>query len=198
MTILSHRQPLVAVFGSSTLREGEPAYEEARKLGHALAEQGAAVMTGGYGGAMAACSRGAHDAGGHVVGVTVELFEPRGPANPWVRERVHTPDLYARLRHLVHEADGFVAVTGSIGTLTEVFLTWTMVSVDGRPHAPIVLMGGHWHAWLEATRGPGMVPEHLFRFVDVADTPDQAARLVVRGIAQSRAGRLAPAGGGGA
>ncbi|HEV2105128.1 MAG TPA: LOG family protein [Candidatus Eisenbacteria bacterium] len=198
MTILSHRQPLVAVFGSSTLREGEPAYEEARKLGRALAEQGAAVMTGGYGGAMAACSRGAHDAGGHVVGVTVELFESRGPANPWVRERVHTPDLYARLRHLVHEADGFVAVTGSIGTLTEVFLTWTMVSVDGRPHAPIVLMGRHWHAWLEAHRAPGMVPEHLFRFVDVADTPDQAARLVVLGIARSRAGRLAPAGGGGA
>jgi uncharacterized protein (TIGR00730 family) len=183
----SHRQPIVAVFGSSTLRESDAAYEEARQLGRALAEHGLAVMTGGYAGAMAACSRGAHEVGGHVVGVTVEMFEARSPVNPWVRERVHTPDLFERLRHLVHEADAFIAVTGSIGTLTELFLVWTMVSVEGRPHAPIVLMGAHWRAWLEQHRAPGFVPEHLFRFVEVADTPAQAAAAVLAGLERARA-----------
>ena len=71
---------------------------EARELGAELARRGVATMTGGYGGAMAAASRGAHEAGGHVIGVTVDLFERRGPVNPWVRERVHTPDLFERLR----------------------------------------------------------------------------------------------------
>ena len=69
------RTPLIAVYGSSTARESERAWRLAYDLGGELARAGAAVMTGGYGGIMAACSRGAHEAGGHVVGVTVELFE---------------------------------------------------------------------------------------------------------------------------
>jgi len=195
---LSHRQPIVAVFGSSTLREDEPAFEEVRALGAELARQGLAVMTGGYGGAMAAASRGAHEAGGHVVGVTVELFEPRGPANAWVHERVHTPDIYARLRHLIETADAFVAVHGSIGTLTELFLTWTMLSVSARPAAPLVLMGSQWHAWLASHQAPEFVPARLFRFVEVADTPLDTARAVVDGIARARRAAAEEAAAGGA
>ncbi len=187
----AHRLPIVAVFGSSTAREPEAGWHEAHRLGAALARLGAATMTGGYDGAMAAASRGAHEAGGHVIGVTVDLFDSRGPVNPWVRERVHTPDLFERLRHLVHAADGYVAVAGSIGTLTEVFLVWTMVSVDGRAPAPIVLMGPQWHGWLDAHRGPQFIPPRLLRLIEVADTPERAAEAVLSGIARARATRAA-------
>ena len=85
MSIPAHRQPVVAVFGSSTLREGDPAWRAAHDLGAQLARRGCATMTGGYDGAMAATSRGAREAGGHVIGVTVDLFGapaslPAGPA----------------------------------------------------------------------------------------------------------------------
>lgn len=187
-----HRQPIVAVFGSSTVRESDAGWREARELGAALARRGAATMSGGYGGAMAAVSRGAHEAGGHVIGVTVELFERRGPVNPWVRERVHTPDLFERLRHLVHAADGFVVAAGSIGTLTELFLAWTLVSVEGREAAPIVLMGPHWRDWLDVHRGPAFVPERLHDLIEVADTPERAAEAVVAGIARFRGTSATP------
>ena len=182
-------RPLIAVYGSSTVDERDPSWRLAYELGRELGSAGADVMTGGYGGAMAAVSRGAHEAGGHVIGVTVELFEKRGPVNPWVRERVHTPDLFERLRHLVHTADGFVAVAGSIGTLTELFLVWTLVSVDGRDAAPIVLMGPQWHAWLELHRGPAFVPARLHGLIEVAETPERAAEAVVAGIARLRGAR---------
>ena len=181
----SGRQSVVAVFGSSTIQVSDPAYREIQDLGAELAGRGLAVMTGGYGGAMEAASRGAREAGGRVIGVTVELFERRGPVNPWVNERVHTPDLFARLKHLVHDADAFVAVTGSIGTLTELFLSWTMLSVSARPQAPLVLMGGHWRPWLEAHREPEFVPGHLFRFVEVADTPKATAKAVVEALGRN-------------
>lgn len=180
------QHPVVAVFGSSTMTENEPEYGRVVALGAELARAGMAVMTGGYNGAMAAASRGAREAGGHVIGVTVELFERRGPVNPWVDERVHTPDIYARLRHLVHSADAFVAVNGSIGTLTELFLTWTMLSVSARPPAPLVLMGAHWRGWIETHRGPGFVPAHLFEFVAVADTPQETARAVRDALDRAR------------
>lgn len=185
--VLDGRQPVVAVFGSSTLQEDSPAFAEVETLGAELARAGCAVMTGGYGGAMAAASRGAHGAGGRVIGVTVEMFEKRGPVNPWVTDRVHTPDLYERLRYLVREADAFVAVHGSIGTLTELFLAWTMVSVSARPQAPLVLMGPQWHRWLELHREPEFVPGHLFRFVEVADTPADTARAVSESLSRPAA-----------
>ena len=80
---MSHDRPLIAVFGSSTVQESDRAYRLAYELGRELALVGADVMTGGYSGTMEACSKGAHEAGGHVVGVTVELFEKRGPVNRW-------------------------------------------------------------------------------------------------------------------
>ena len=175
-------RPLIAVFGSSTVRETDPAWRLGFELGGELARAGAAVMTGGYGGLMAACSRGANEAGGHVVGVTVELFEKRGPVNRWVHERVHTHDLYERLRVIVTRADGFVTLPGSIGTLTELFLTWTLLSVSGRPSAPLVLLGDRWSDYLDAHRHPELVLPHLFEHVQVAATPAEAARRALSGI----------------
>jgi uncharacterized protein (TIGR00730 family) len=173
---MSSPRPCIAVFGSSTARPGEPAWELALDLGRELARAGADVMTGGYGGLMEACSQGAHEAGGHVVGVTVELFEARGPVNRWVHERVHTDRLTARLEHLVERAHGYVVLPGSIGTLTELFLVWTLVSVRGRAHAPIVLLGEHWPAFLEALRQPDLVVPHLFPYVEHASDAADAAR----------------------
>uniref|UniRef100_A0A832I1N5 LOG family protein n=1 Tax=Eiseniibacteriota bacterium TaxID=2212470 RepID=A0A832I1N5_UNCEI len=173
------RRPLVAVYGSSTVREGDRAYADALALGRALGAAGADVVTGGYGGVMEAASRGAHEAGAHVVGVTVELFERRGPVNPWVRERVHTPDLFERLRHITSRADGFVVAHGSVGTLTELFLTWNLLVADGRPQAPLVAFGAAWPALLRAARQPELVPDELFRYVREAATPEEAARLAL-------------------
>lgn len=187
-------RPRIAVFGSSTVRPGDAAYTLGLDLGRALATAGAEVVTGGYSGTMEAVSRGAHEAGGHVVGVTVDLFEPRGPANRWVRERVHTEHLYDRLRHLIETAAGYVVLPGSLGTLTELFLVWTLVSVDGRPRAPIVLLGEHWPGFLEALRHPDMVLPGLFQHVEVAAGAEDAARRALRAsVAESgRAGSGAP------
>ena len=176
-------RPLIAVYGSSSVRPGDPAYQLAHALGRAAAKAGAAVMTGGYHGTMEACSRGAHEAGGHVVGVTVELFEKRGPVNAFVKERVHTPDLYERLRHLLDRADAFIVLPGSLGTLNELFLTWTLVSVNGRPRAPIVLLGEHRDAFMKALHHPDMVVPALFEFVQVTADPEDAVKRALAGLA---------------
>lgn len=173
------RRPMIAVYGSSNVLEHEPAYRMSYELGRELAAAGADVMTGGYTGVMEAASRGAHEAGGHVVGVTVELFEKRGPANRWVRERVHTGTLFERIGHIVGRADGFVVAPGSIGTLAELFLTWNLLAAGARPAAPLVLMGPRWPSWLDAHRHPDLVLEPLFAHVQLAGTAHEAARRVL-------------------
>jgi uncharacterized protein (TIGR00725 family) len=78
----------ITVFGTARSKEGDADYEEARLLGRLLAEAGHTVCTGGYAGAMEAVSRGAHEAGGHVVGVTLEPWANKFQlqVNRWVRE----------------------------------------------------------------------------------------------------------------
>ncbi len=180
---MSARRPLIAVYGSATVQPGEPVYTLAFELGRALATGGADVMTGGYSGVMEACSRGAAEAGGHTVGVTVELFEARGPANAWVRERVHTADLFERLRTIVTRADGFLVLPGSVGTLAELFLTWNLLAAGGRPAAPFVLVGEPWEAWLAVQRHPQLVYPEMFEHVRIARTAAAGARAVLEGAA---------------
>ena len=84
----------VSVFGGSEPKEGMTAYTEAMELGRLLAERRHIVLTGGYIGTMEAVSRGAHEAGGHVIGVTcldIERWRPR-QANQWVIEEIKKED----------------------------------------------------------------------------------------------------------
>jgi uncharacterized protein (TIGR00730 family) len=172
-------KPRVAVFGSGTLAPGTPGFDFGVRLGAALARAGATVVTGGYRGAMEAVSRGATEAGGAAIGVTVDLYERRGPANPFLTERVHMRDLHERLRWLITNCDAFVVLPGSIGTLTELFLTWTLVSAGARPPAPIVLLGDGWRDVMARLRQPGWIPEEIARDLAFASDPEQAARLAL-------------------
>lgn len=168
---------IVAVFGSSTLTREEPAWAVAVELGERLARAGYAVMNGGYAGAMEAVSEGAANGGGPVIGVTTALFNHR-PANPHLSHREDTTTLLERLDYLVHVAAAFVVLEGSVGTMAELFLTWNLLAVDGRPQAPLVCLGGPYEEFMRAVTAPGLVVPELARFVEVARDPaDVVARI---------------------
>ena len=140
---------IVAVFGGSRVEERTPAWDEAYRAGRLLAEAGFIVMNGGYDGAMTAVSKGACEAGGHVVGVTCDLFSRLRP-NPWLTEERRTATLYERLTVMTREADGFLALRGSIGTLSELTLAWSLIYTGALPPRPLVLLGESYRRLLEA------------------------------------------------
>jgi uncharacterized protein (TIGR00725 family) len=65
----------ITVFGGSRCASDSPEYVEALRLGRLLVEAGFDVCSGGYYGVMEAISRGAHEAGGEVIGVTMNQFK---------------------------------------------------------------------------------------------------------------------------
>jgi len=133
---------VASVFGSAWVPQGHPEYEVAHRTGELLAGAGWAVMTGGYQGAIEAASRGAHSAGGHVIGVTVAAWEGRNRPNAWVAEERREPDLVRRLGTLVR-ADALIAVGGGVGTLAEVALSWNLIQKH-QTAAPLILLGERW------------------------------------------------------
>jgi uncharacterized protein (TIGR00730 family) len=147
MTPLNPRL-VVSVFGSRYPTEGQEDYDSARRLGRLLAQNGYAVCTGGYSGIMEAVSRGAREAGGRAIGVTVQSF--KGSANPYVSEEIRTPTLFARLEKLMSLGNAYVVFRGGMGTLAELCLAWNLVQMNQfLTPRPIFLYGQFWQAILE-------------------------------------------------
>ena len=137
--------PIAVVFGSNSPQEGDLDYAAARQLGYSLAQAGYVIATGGYFGTMEAASRGAKEAGGHVIGVTTSIFDGvRLHPNIYLDEEIKFPTLFQRLHHLVTMADAWVALPGGIGTLSEVALTWSLMQVGEMQRQPFVLVGDQW------------------------------------------------------
>jgi len=112
-------------FGASKVTDTK-LYEEGIELGRFLAEKGYKVKCGGYGGLMEAVSKGVKQAGGEVIGITLEYFDEIRPKNPYLTERIPAKNLFERLKKLIDGSDIFIAQTGSIGTLNEIFMVWAL------------------------------------------------------------------------
>lgn len=141
----------VTVFGGSQPKQGDEAYAEAYQLGKLLAEAGHAVLTGGYIGTMEAASKGANEAGGHVIGVTCTDIEHwRGiGANAWVKEERKFKTLQERLDGLISGCDAAIALPGGPGTLTEIGLMWNLMIIDAIHRRPLILVGRGWQSMLD-------------------------------------------------
>jgi uncharacterized protein (TIGR00730 family) len=139
----------VTVFGGS--RPDGRGYEQALELGKLLGGAGFAVLTGGYIGTMEAVSRGAAEAGGHVIGVTCDEIEAWRPTRPnrWVMEERRFPTLRQRISALIEGCDAAIALPGGPGTLTEIMQMWNLLLIGAIPPRPLILVGQGWHATIE-------------------------------------------------
>lgn len=170
---------IITVFGSSRPQEGEAGYEEARRLGVALAKNGFAVCSGGYGGVMAAVSRGTKEAGGATYGVTAEFFK-KAKLNAWVDHEIRVKTWEERLFELVRRGDGFVACKGGTGTLVELAVVWEMLNKSVIQPKPFAVLGDFWEPVLERVREvelghPAPWGEANGRLIHATATPEESA-----------------------
>lgn len=139
---------LVAIFGSSSVEPDSPRWVDAEAAGARFATAGFGVITGGYSGTMAAASKGAVEAGGEAIGVTVpSVFVRRSRANPYVTEEVEALSLTERLGILTDRALGALVLPGSIGTAAELVVAWNINHVvrrHGGRRLPTVAVGEEW------------------------------------------------------
>lgn len=174
---------VIAVFGASQTRSGEPAYEAGVDCGKRLAEAGLAVATGGYGGIMEAVCRGAAEAGGPTIGVTAPtVFPDRAGANPWVQHELRSAGLIERIGLLTSMANGCIAMPGSLGTLAELLIAWNLAFLApfaDRTYGPIVAVGATWQQMLPELTNQ---LETDGSFVTTVGTVEEAVKTVVAAL----------------
>ena len=168
----------ISVFGGSHPKPGDPLYQDALHLGKSLAKNGYILLNGGYIGTMEALSRGAAEAGGHVIGVTRDQIETWRPvkANPWVTEEWHYASLQERIFALIENCDAFLALPGGIGTLAEIMLAWNLLLTHCISPRPLILIGTGWQVTIRhfiAEQGE-FIPENQHQWISFVPDVDSA------------------------
>ena len=166
-------------------------YEKARAFGKVVANYSAPkephdklfICTGGGPGIMQAANRGAYEADGVSVGLSIALPMEEA-ANPYVTPELSFKFHYFALRkmHFMMRAKALVAFPGGFGTLDELFEVITLVQTRKSKQVPIVLFGSDY--WKRLINFDVLIEEgvvspqdlDLFRY---ADEP-QAAWDVIR------------------
>ena len=109
-------KPIIGVMGGS--KATRKVAEMAEELGRLIAERGWTLLNGGRNvGVMAASARGAHQAGGTVIGILPD--RKKSKASPDLDYVIATGMRDARNMINVLSSDVVIACKGSLGTLTE-------------------------------------------------------------------------------
>jgi uncharacterized protein (TIGR00730 family) len=165
-------------------------YEQAKAFGRIVAEYSAGkeprdmlfVCTGGGPGIMEAANRGAHEAEGISVGLSIALPMEEA-ANPYVTPALSFKFHYFALRkmHFMMRAKALVAFPGGFGTLDELFEVITLVQTRKARQVPIVLFGSDY--WKRLINFDLLVEEGVVSPTDLdlfqfADDPQVAWDLI--------------------
>lgn len=131
----------VTVFGSSMVKETDSSYQKARSLCKKIVEETKySVITGGGPGIMEAANRGAFEARGNSLGITIKLPREQN-TNSYITDNISLTYFFARKVCLSFSAEAYIFFPGGFGTLDELFEILTLVQTKKIQPVPIILVG---------------------------------------------------------
>lgn len=131
----SQRLESACVFCGSSDEADAEFLNAAGALGKSLADAGIKLVYGGGGvGLMGAVARGAHHAGGEVLGIIPTFLVGKERALEMV-EHIIVDNMHERKMLMFQRSDSFVILPGGIGTLEEVveLLSWRRLDLHAKP-----------------------------------------------------------------
>ncbi len=149
----------------------------ARALGRSIAERGIElVYGGGHVGLMGEVADAALQAGGEVTGVITDYLVGREVAHRGLTSLEIVSTMHERKARMMELSDAFAVLPGGLGTLEELFETWTWghMGLHVKP-VGLVDVGGFWQplrTLIEQQVAAGFVPERSLANLHVRATPD--------------------------
>jgi len=138
--------PSVSFYGSTRVKEGHPYYEKVRNLTFRIAKElGYAILSGGGPGIMEAANRGAFEAGGKSVGLTIKLPTEQ-IANPYITDEIQFHFFFTRQSAMSYSTEVCIFCPGGFGTLNELFEILTLQQTGKIGKIPVILFGSdYWN-----------------------------------------------------
>ncbi|KKQ77823.1 MAG: Rossman fold protein, TIGR00730 family [Candidatus Zambryskibacteria bacterium RIFCSPLOWO2_01_FULL_39_39] len=131
----------VTFFGSARIKEDDLYYKKAEGLASRIVKElHYSVTTGGGPGIMEAANRGAFEAGGNSLGLTIDLPHEQ-LTNQYLTDKEDFHYFFSRKVCLAFSAEAYIFFPGGFGTLDEFLEILTLVQTNKIPKAPIILIG---------------------------------------------------------
>jgi uncharacterized protein (TIGR00730 family) len=181
---------------AKSLLEMSRYYEEARQLSHKLTSWSLTlgprprrfvVCSGGGPGIMEAANRGAYEAGGKSVGLSIELPHEQF-ANPYISPELSFNFKYFFMRKLwfAQIAKALIVFPGGFGTMDELWEMLTLLQTGKLAKHNLILIYGrkYWDEvlnWKAMVRW-GMIDEEEYKLLQFADTVDDAFDRIRAGL----------------
>ncbi len=141
ISMVEHYKHSATFYGSARLKEDNPWYQKARNIAYRIAkETGHAVLSGGGGGIMEAANRGAYEAGGASVGLTIQLPHEQ-KTNEYVKDVIPFYYFFTRRVAMSYVSEVVLFFPGGFGTYDELFELLTLKQTGRVPDISIVLVG---------------------------------------------------------
>lgn len=133
--------PSVTFYGSTRLKENDLYYKKVQNLTYRISKElGYAILSGGGPGIMEAANRGAYEAGGVSVGLTIKLpYEQI--TNPYVKDEIPFHYFFTRQASMSFSTEVCVFCPGGFGTFNELFEILTLQQTKKIGRIPIILFG---------------------------------------------------------
>ena len=143
--------PSVTFYGSTRLNEDHPYYKKVQSLTYRIAKElGFAILSGGGPGIMEAANRGAFEAGGRSVGLTIKLPNEQ-INNPYVTDQIPFNFFFTRQSAMSYCTEVCIFGPGGFGTLSELFEILTLEQTKKIGRIPVILFGNDYWNPLDKT-----------------------------------------------
>lgn len=129
----------VTVLGTRGITVDSPYYDQAYKLGQALAESEFSVVTGGKFGVAEAANKGAFEAGGVSIGIGMNVGKSR-EKNAFLTKQIMFDFPFTRKLIITAPTDAFVFFPGGLGTLHHLFEVLTLMQTKKMKKVPVILV----------------------------------------------------------
>ncbi|HKW57467.1 MAG TPA: TIGR00730 family Rossman fold protein [Candidatus Acidoferrum sp.] len=171
-------------------------YEEARQLSHKITSWALTlgprprrfvVCSGGGPGIMEAANRGAHEAGGKSIGLSIELPHEQF-ANSYISPELSFNFHYFFMRKLwfAQIAKALIVFPGGFGTMDELWEMLTLLQTGKLPKHNIILIYGrkYWDEVLDwkVMVNSGTINEEEYKLLQFADSVDEAFDYIRSGL----------------
>lgn len=141
--------PSVTIYGSSRLREDHPYYKKVENLAYRISsELGYAVLSGGGPGIMEAANKGAAEAHGKSIGLTIKLPTEQS-TNKYVNVEIPFHYFFTRQSTMSYSTEVCIFCPGGFGTLNELFEILTLEQTNKIGKIPVILYGSEFWSPIE-------------------------------------------------
>ncbi len=164
----------ISFLGSARFDENNKYYQSARSIAAKIVnELSYAVVTGGGPGIMEAANRGAYEAGGMSLGITIKLPQEQS-TNKYVQQYAEFEYFFDRKALLFFSAEAYIYFPGGFGTLDEFFELITLIQTKKIKSRPVILVGSEfWNPLLN------LIHEKLLDEYSTISEEDQSIYQVV-------------------